>query len=48
MGDDSSRSSKSSSVDGYRFLMNPMTFQAATIMIWRNHGLNVMGRVGMV
>ena len=46
--DRSSRSSRSSFVDGYRFLLDQMTFNAAAIVSWRNHGLNAMGRVGVV
>ena len=47
-GDESSKSSKSSSVDGFGFLLDPMIFSAAAIVSWRKPGLNEMGRVGVV
>ena len=46
--DESSRSSKSSSFEGFGFLLDPMIFSAAAIVSWRKHGLNEMGKVGVV
>ena len=47
-GDESSRSSKSSSFEGFGFLLDPMIFSAAAIVSWRKPGLNEMGKVGVV
>ena len=47
-GDESSRSSKSSSFEGFGFLLDPMILSAAAIVSWRKPGSNEMGRVGVV
>ena len=48
LGDESSRSSNSSSFEGFGFLLDPMIFSAAAIVSWQKPGLYEMGKVGVV